>query len=155
MTPKAFPAKAAFVIANPKSKLLDPLRKVMRVKHYSLRTEEAYGQRGRRLLKFHRDQSGAWRHPRDPGPTDVVAFLNHLVNAESVAAGTQNQALNASSFLYTQVPGLNLGDLGEFVRASKPRRVPVVLSKVETQRVSVGNGLGHSTDQRWCAGDGW
>jgi len=44
MTPKAFPTKAAFVIANPKSKLLDQLREVLRVKHYSLRTEEAYGQ---------------------------------------------------------------------------------------------------------------
>jgi len=43
MTPKAFPTKAAFVIANPKSKLLDQLREVLRVKHYSLRTEEAYG----------------------------------------------------------------------------------------------------------------
>jgi len=83
MTPKAFPAKAAFVIANPKSKLLDQLREVMRVKHYSLRTEEAYGQWVRRFLKFHRDVAGAWRHPRELGATDVVAFLNHLAK-ESV-----------------------------------------------------------------------
>gem|GEM_PF-2566974 len=78
MTPKAFPAKAAFVMANPKSKLLDQLREVMRVKHYSLRTEEAYGQWVRRYLKFHRDAAGTWRHPRDLGPADVVEFLNHL-----------------------------------------------------------------------------
>jgi hypothetical protein len=77
MPPKAFPAKAAFVIANPKSKLLDPLREVMRGKHYSLHTEEAYGQWVRRYLKFHREAAGAWRHPRDLGATDVVAFLNH------------------------------------------------------------------------------
>ena len=96
MSPKAFPAKAAFVIANPKSKLLDQLREVMRVKHYSLRTEEAYGQWVRRYLKFHRDAAGMWRHPRDLGAAEVVAFLNHLANKESVAAGTQNQALSFS-----------------------------------------------------------
>ena len=94
VSPKAFPTKAAFVIANPKSKLLDQLREVMRVKHYSLRTEEAYGQWVRRYLKFHREAAGAWRHPRDLGAAEVVAFLNHLANVESVAAGTQNQALS-------------------------------------------------------------
>jgi integron integrase len=135
MTPKAFPAKAALVIANPKSKLLDQLREVLRVKHYSLRTEEAYGQWVRRFLKFHRDQAGAWRHPRELGTAEVVAFLNHLASEDSVAAGTQNQALNAISFLYTQVLRIELGDLGEFLRAGKPRRVPVVLSKEETQRL--------------------
>lgn len=135
MTPKVFPAKAAFVIANPKSKLLDQLREVLRVKHYSLRTEEAYGQWVRRYLKFHRNAAGAWIHPRELGAADVVAFLNHLANVESVAAGTQNQALNALSFLYTQVLGMELGDLGEFLRASKRRRVPVVLSKDEVGRL--------------------
>ena len=135
MTPKAFPTKAAFVIANPKSKLLDQLREVMRVKHYSLRTEEAYGQWVRRYLKFHRDAAGAWRHPRELGPSDVVAFLNHLANVENVAAATQNQALNAISFLYAQVLGMDLGDVGEFLLAGKRRRVPVVLSKAEAQRL--------------------
>jgi integron integrase len=129
------PTKAAFVIANPKSKLLDQLREVLRVKHYSLRTEEAYVQWARRYLKFHRDAAGTWRHPRDLGPTDVVAFLNHLANGEHVAAGTQNQALNAVVFLYAQVLRMDLGDLGEFLRASQRRRVPVVMSKEETQRV--------------------
>ena len=135
MTPKAFPAKAAFVIANPKSKLLDQLREVMRVKHYSLRTEEAYGQWVRRYLKFHRDAAGTWKHPRDLGAADVVAFLNHLANVENVAAATQNQALNAISFLYTQVLGLELGDLGEFLLASKRRQGPGVLSKAEVERL--------------------
>jgi integron integrase len=135
MTAKPFPAKAAFVIANPKSKLLDQMREVLRVKHYSLRTEEAYVQWARRFLKFHRDRAGAWKHPRELGATEVVAFLNHLANAEHVAAATQNQALNAISFLYTQVLGLELGDLGEFLRASRPRRVPVVLSQQEVGRL--------------------
>ena len=130
MTPKAFPTKAAFVIANPKSKLLDQLREVMRVKHYSLRTEEAYGQWVRRYLKFHRDAAGAWRHPRELGPSDVVAFLNHLANVENVAAATQNQALNAISFLYAQVLGMDLGDVGEFSRRAESagRLFPAPLS---------------------------
>ena len=121
MTPKAFATKAAFVIANPKSKLLDQLREVMRVKHYSLRTEEAYGQWVRRYLKFHRDAAGAWRHPRDLGPSDVVAFLNHLANVESVAAGTQNQALNAISFWYAQVLRMELGDVSAHLKRAAER----------------------------------
>jgi hypothetical protein len=55
MTPKSSPATAAFVLANPKAKLLDQLREVLRVKHYLLRTEEAYVLWARRFLKFHRD----------------------------------------------------------------------------------------------------
>jgi hypothetical protein len=114
MTPKVFPAKAAFVMANPKSKLLDQLREVLRLKHYSLRTEEAYGQWVRRFLRFHRLKDGdsqrsslrGWRHPREMGAAEVVAFLNHLAGVEHVAAATQNQALNAISFLYSQVLGL-------------------------------------------------
>lgn len=130
-----FPAKAALVIANPKSKLLDQLREVIRVKHYSLRTEEAYVQWVRRFLKFHRNQAGAWKHPREMGAAEVVAFLNHLANVESVAAATQNQALNAISFLYAQVVRIELGDLGEFLAASRRRRVPVVLGKEEVQKL--------------------
>jgi integrase len=135
MTPKRFPTKAALVIANPKSKLLDQVREVLRVKHYSLRTEEAYVQWARRYLKFHRDAAGTWRHPRDLGPAEVVAFLNHLANGEHVAAGTQNQALNAILFLYGQVLGQELGDLGGFLRASKARWVPVVLGRAETDKL--------------------
>ena len=152
---KVFPTKAAFVIANPKAKLLDQLKEVLRVKHYSLRTEEAYVQWVRRYLRFHRlpvtaspltpalspkgarekNSGGEWRHPRDLGAADVVTFLNHLANVESVAAGTQNQALNAISFLYAQVLRIELGDLGDFLRAERRRRVPVVLSKGEVERV--------------------
>ena len=135
MTSKSFPAKAAFVIANPKSKLLDQMREVLRVKHYSLRTEEAYVQWVRRFLKFYRDRAGAWKHPRELGATEVVAFLNHLANVEHVAAATQNQALNSVAFLYSQVLGRELGDLGEFLRASRPRRIPVVLSQEEVRRL--------------------
>ena len=89
------PTKAAFVLANPKAKLLDQVREVLRVKHYSLRTEETYVDWIRRFLKFHRDHARKWRHPRDLGATDIVAFLTHLATVEHVAAATQNQAFNA------------------------------------------------------------
>jgi integrase len=125
----------ARIIPNPKLKLLDQCREVMRFHRLALRMEEAYVQWARRFLKFHRDQAGVWKHPRELGATEVVAFLNHLANAEHVAAATQNQALNAIAFLYSQVLGLELGDLGEFLRASKPRRVPVVLSQEEVGRL--------------------
>src|SRR6185436_7788110 len=135
MMPKTRPTKAAFVIANPKAKLLDQLREVLRVKHYALRTEEAYVQWTTRFLKFHRDRSGGWKHPREMGAPEVVAFLSHLATVEHVAGATQNQALNALSFLYGQVLHVELGDFSEAVRASKPRRVPVVLSREEVRQL--------------------
>ena len=134
-TRRSYPGKAAFVIANPKSPLMDQIREVLRVKHYSLRTEEAYTGWVLRFLKFHRDQSGEWKHPRDLGSAEVVGFLNHLASAQAVSAATQNQALNAIVFLYSQVLGVELGDLGEFLQASRRKRLPVVLSKAEVQRL--------------------
>jgi hypothetical protein len=71
------------------------VREVLRVKHYSLRTEEAYLQWVRLYLRFHRDRTGMWRHPRDLGTAEIVAFLSHLANEEHVSGATQNQALNA------------------------------------------------------------
>lgn len=135
--PKRFPAKAAFVVANQKSPLLEQVREVLRVKHYSLRTEETYLQWVKRFLKFHHHVTGEWKHPRELGAEEVVKFLNHLANVETVGAATQNQALNALSFLYTQVLGIELGDLGEFLHARRKIRVPVVLSKGEVQRLLV------------------
>jgi hypothetical protein len=99
MTPKARPTKAAIVIANPKATLLDQLREVLRAEHYSLHAEEAHVLWVRRFLKFHRDATGGWKHPRDLGATQVGTFLNHLATAEHVAAATQNQALNALDIL--------------------------------------------------------
>ena len=79
-------------MANPKAKLLDKVREVLQVKHYSLRTETAYVLWVRRFLKFHRESAGKWLHPRDLGASDIVAFLTHLAKLEHVAAATQNQA---------------------------------------------------------------
>lgn len=135
MSLKSRPAKAAFVLPNPKSKLLDQVREVLRVKHYSLRTEETYVQWITRYLRFHREQTGQWKHPRELGVPEIVGFLSHLATQEHVAGATQNQALNALNFLYVEVLHVELGDFGDFVRASKPRRLPVVLSREEVQRL--------------------
>jgi len=136
---------------NPKARLRDQVREVLRFHHYSLRTEKAYWQWIRRYLVFCRDHphltpalsppsEGAerekrWRHPKEMGAPEVAQFLTHLAVAGNVAASTQNQALNALVFLYEQVLQLPLGDLGEFARVKRPARLPVVLSQEETQRV--------------------
>ncbi len=138
-------AKASYVrkgllTPNPKARLRDQVREVLRFHHYSLRTEKAYWQWIRRYLAFHRrsDHSGpqsGWRHPKEMGAPEVAQFLAHLAVAGNVAASTQNQALNALVFLYEQVVQQTLGDLGEFARVKRPARLPVVLTQEETQRV--------------------
>ena len=88
---------------NPKLKLLDQVSEVMRFKHHSLRTEQAYRQWIKRFLKFHRGQrsdvrgqgeNDGWRHPRDLGAAEVRVFLNDLATRLQVAVATQNQALH-------------------------------------------------------------
>jgi integron integrase len=128
------------LIVNPKAKLFDQVRDVMRFHHYSLRTEKTYTQWIRRFLAFHRkqDRSGpqrGWRHPREMGAPEVAAFLTHLAVTAEVAASTQNQALNALVFLYDRVLEAPLGDFGEFARVNRPARLPEVLTQDETRRV--------------------
>ena len=79
----------------PPKKLLDQVREVIRVKHYSYRTEESYVQWIRRYILFH-DK----RHPKDMGTPEIEAFLTHLAVTDKVPASTQNQALSALIFLY-------------------------------------------------------
>ena len=128
------------MIPNPKARLFDQCRDVMRFHHYALRTEEAYLLWIRRYLKFHRsaDRTGpqqGWRHPKEMGPAQVREFLTHLAVRADVAASTQNQALNALVFLYEQVLQSPLGDLGEVARVTRPPRLPAVLTQEETHRV--------------------
>jgi len=118
------------VIPNPKARLLDQVREVMRVKHYSLRTEQAYVAWIKRFIFFHQK-----RHPREMGAEEVCAFLSDLAVRLKVSASTQNQAFNGLLFLYREVLHLELGALGGTVRAKRPVRLPVVLSKEEVQRL--------------------
>jgi len=106
--------------------LVDETRRVIRLRHYSIRTEEAYVHWIRRFIRF----SGG-RNPRKMGQPEVELFLSYLAIDGNVAAATQNQALNAISFLYKRVLNQELGDLRAIVRAKKPRRLPVVLTRSE------------------------
>ena len=104
-------------------RLLDRLRDATRVRHYSIRTEDAYADWARRYILFN-DK----RHPLDLGAPEVAAFLNHLAVDRQVAASTQNQAKSALLFLYKAVLGVDLPWLDEIIGAKTPRRLPVVLT---------------------------
>jgi site-specific recombinase XerD len=110
--------------------LFEVAREKIRTRHLALRTEQAYLHWMRRYVKFH-----GRRHPRDMGATEVEAFLTHLAVAAKVAASTQNQALQALLFLYRQVLNIDLPRLGDVTRASRPKRIPVVLSTTEVRSV--------------------
>ena len=107
-------------------RLLDQVRERIRVKHYSLRTEQAYLGWIKRYIFFH-DK----RHPRDMGKLEVEAFLGVLAVERNVSAATQTQALSALLFLYREVLGIELPWLDDLVRAKKPRRLPSVLTRAE------------------------
>ncbi len=123
-----------------RSRLLDDVRRAIRVKHYSIRTEEAYLQWIKRYIFFHHK-----KHPADMGEAELSAFLTHLAVDKNVTASTQNQALSALLFLYKQVLGLDLPWLSDVTRAKKPSRLPVVLPKEQVIQVLDGisgtNGL--------------
>jgi len=111
-------------------KLLDQLRLALRTRHYSIRTEDAYAGWARRFILFH-DK----RHPAEMGAAEVVAFLSDLAQRGRVSASTQNQALSGLLFLYRVVLRRELEGLAATVRASTPRRLPVVLSRDEVRLV--------------------
>ena len=111
-------------------KLLNCMRAEIRVRHYSIRTEQTYIDWARRYILFH-DK----RHPQDMGATEVQAFLSHLAVARNVSASTQNQAKAALLFLYRQVLGIELPWLDEVIAAKAPRRLPVVLTQVEVRKL--------------------
>ena len=120
-------------------RLLDQVREVIRMKRYSIRTEEAYVPWIKRFVLFH-DK----RHPRDMGPEEVRQFLTHLAVTRRVAASTQNQALSAILFLYKAVLQQDIGWIDEIVWAKKPKRLPVVLTREEVKAA-----LQHLSGQTW------
>lgn len=124
------------------SPLLDEVRGAIRVRHYSIRTEDAYIGWIRRFILYH-DK----RHPKDMGEAEVGAFLSHLAVQGNVAASTQNQALNALVFLYKIVLERPLQSIGGVVRAKKPQKLPVVLTPEEVKEV-----LRHLQGSRWLVG---
>jgi integron integrase len=111
-------------------RLLDRLRGSLRAAHYSRRTEEAYVGWALRFIIFHRK-----RHPSEMGAPEVTAFLTALAVERRVSAATQNQALAALLFLYKVVLEVELPWLDEIVRAKRPVRLPVVLTREEVREV--------------------
>jgi integron integrase len=111
-------------------RLLDQVRARCRVRHLSIRTEQAYIGWIRRFILANGKQ-----HPSVMGGAEVTAFLTLLATRHRVAAGTQNQALAALLFLYREVLGIELPWMDAVIRAKRPRRLPVVLSVEEVQRL--------------------
>jgi integron integrase len=103
------------------------------VRHYSVRTEDCYADWVRRFVLFH-----GKRHPVEMGAAEINAFLTHLAVAGRVSASTQNQAFSALLFLYLKVLEVDPGRIVGAVRATRPKRLPVVLSRAEVRAVLAG-----------------
>jgi integron integrase len=128
------------VSAPPRTpKLMDQLGEALRSRHYSRRTEKTYRHWVRRFIFFHNV-----RHPAEMAESEINAFLTHLAVEEKVSASTQNQALSAILFLYRYVIGREIGDLGQVIRARKPKRLPVVMTRQEVKEV-----LANLSDDKW------
>ena len=117
----------------PPACLLDQVRDRIRLKHYSIRTEDTYVEWTRRFILFH-----GKRHPREMGPGEVESFLTHLAVQGRVSASTQNQAKSALLFLYKEVLGEELPWLDNIETAKRPARLPVVLTVEEVTAILAG-----------------
>jgi integron integrase len=113
-------------VEKPPKKLLEQVSDVIRLKHYSYKTEKSYVNWIKRYILFHNK-----RHPREMGGKEIEEFLTHLAVEENVAASTQNQALNAILFLYKEVLKQELDLKVDAVRAKRSRYLPTVLTKEE------------------------
>jgi len=113
-----------------KPKLLDQVRTKIRVKHYSLRTEEAYVKWIKRYIWFHNK-----KHPIEMGEKEISEFLSHLAVNGNVAASTQNQAMCAIVFLYKQVLEKDLGEFQDLTWAKRPAKLPEVFTVDEIDNV--------------------
>jgi integron integrase len=111
-------------------RLLPRMRRQLRLRRYSPRTEDVYLQWVRRFVEYHGRQ-----HPRDLAEPEIAEFLSALAIDGHVAAGTQNQALAALLFLYRHVLGISIALGGGVTRAKRPKRVPVVMTPEEVWRV--------------------
>jgi len=112
-----------------KPKLLDEVKALLRIKHYSKRTEEAYIEWIRRYIIFHNK-----KHPAEMGEKEITQYLNHLAQKENVSASTQNLALCAIVFLYKQVLKKEPGEL-KLTWAKKGKKLPIVFSRVEVRKI--------------------
>ncbi|MDP4010857.1 MAG: phage integrase N-terminal SAM-like domain-containing protein [Candidatus Roizmanbacteria bacterium] len=122
-----------------KPKHMDSLCEALRSRHDSRRTEESYCHWVKRFIFFHKV-----RHPAEMAEPEINDFLTHLAVEEKVSTSTQNQVLSALLFLYRHVIGREIGDLGKVIRARKPTRLPVVMTRDEVKAV-----LANLTGDKW------
>ena len=115
---------------SPPPRFLDRVRGCIRLKHYSLRTEQAYVDWIKRFILFH-----GKRRPESMAAAEVESFLTHLAVKQHVAASTQNQAKSALLFMYKHVLGVELPWLDGVEQAKTPVRLPVVMTRDEVARV--------------------
>ncbi|MBW7926861.1 MAG: integron integrase [Fimbriimonadaceae bacterium] len=112
------------------TEFLNGARMRMRQGRLSLKTERAYLQRMREFVEFH-----GGKHPSELTGEDVGAYLTHLAVDRSVAASTQNVALNALVYLYRNVLGVEMPQATGVVRAQRSKRIPCVLTQDEVRRL--------------------
>ena len=110
--------------------LLNEVRRVVRLKHFSASTEKSYIYYIRSFIHFH-----GRKRPQSMGAPEISAYLSHLAVEKNVAASTQNVAFNALLFLYRDVLAIELPPLGDVLRANRPARLPVVFTKSEAQKI--------------------
>jgi integron integrase len=132
LQPPTIPSSHLIATPDParRYRLLEQVRRGLRVRRYSRRTEIAYCGWIRRFVLFH-----GRRHPSTMGELEIAAFLNHLVTKQRVSASTQNQALHALLFLYRHILKRDLGLVPDLTPAKRGRRLPVVLSVGEVRSV--------------------
>jgi len=112
------------------ARLLDRVRDKIRLRHYSIRTEQAYVDWIKRFIFYHGKQ-----HPETLGAPEVEAFLTHLAVERHVAAATQNLAKSSILFLYRDVLERELPWFDNVERARAPTRMPTVLSQAEVAEI--------------------
>lgn len=122
--------RAATPVSPARPKLLDQLSEALRSRHCSPRPGRTHCHWVKRFIFSHHV-----RHPAEMGEPEINAFLTRLAVKERVSASTQNQALSALLFLCRHVIGRGAGDLGEVIRARKPKRLPVVMTRDEVKAV--------------------
>ncbi len=111
-------------------KLLTRYQEAMRSRHYSPNTIKAYSSWLVRFIRFHK-----YKHPEQMAESEINEYLSYLAVEANIGSSTQNQALAALLFLYRHIIGREVGELEGLIRARKPMRVPIVMSKVEVKMV--------------------
>jgi len=125
-----FKGNVQTISSAPKPKLIDQVHQAIRTRHFSPKTEESYVHWIKRFIFFHNK-----RHPAEMGEKEIAQFLSSLASELHVSASTQNQALNAILFLYRDVLRKEIGYIDGVVRAKRPHRLPVVLTRQEVKSI--------------------